>query len=62
MGDGMITRGGESFGALVRREREAKEIGLREMAKNIGVSPRAVQFSSREGRVIVMRVCAGLLV
>jgi HTH-type transcriptional regulator, competence development regulator len=28
-----------SFGALVRREREAKEIGLREMAKMIGVSP-----------------------
>src|SRR6476660_9325994 len=29
----------EKFGALVRREREAKEIGLREMAKKIGVSP-----------------------
>jgi HTH-type transcriptional regulator, competence development regulator len=29
----------ESFGALVRREREAREIGLREMAKRIGVSP-----------------------
>jgi len=29
----------ESFGALVRREREAREIGLREMAKMIGVSP-----------------------
>ena len=29
----------EEFGALVRREREAKEIGLREMAKKIGVSP-----------------------
>jgi len=28
-----------SFGALVRRERVAKEIGLREMAKMIGVSP-----------------------
>jgi HTH-type transcriptional regulator, competence development regulator len=27
------------FGALVRRERVAKEIGLREMAKMIGVSP-----------------------
>ena len=27
------------FGALVRREREAKEIGLREMAKKIGMSP-----------------------
>ena len=30
--------GRKSFGALVRREREAKEIGLREMAKKIGVS------------------------
>jgi len=29
----------EKFGELVRREREAKEIGLREMAKMIGVSP-----------------------
>ena len=31
--------GRKSFGALVRREREAKEIGLREMARKIGVSP-----------------------
>ncbi len=31
--------GRQSFGALVRREREAKEFGLREMAKKIGVSP-----------------------
>ena len=30
---------GEKFGAFVRRERERKEIGLREMAKMIGVSP-----------------------
>jgi transcriptional regulator with XRE-family HTH domain len=30
---------GTKFGALVRREREVKEIGLREMAKMIGVSP-----------------------
>ena len=30
---------GEKFGEFVRREREAKEIGLREMAKMIGVSP-----------------------
>src|SRR5262249_55710696 len=35
----MMTAGKKSFGALVRREREAKEIGLREMAKMIGVSP-----------------------
>jgi HTH-type transcriptional regulator, competence development regulator len=31
--------GRKNFGALVRREREAKEIGLREMARKIGVSP-----------------------
>jgi transcriptional regulator with XRE-family HTH domain len=31
--------GRKGFGALVRREREAREIGLREMAKMIGVSP-----------------------
>src|SRR5919201_490094 len=35
----MTTTGRKSFGAFVRREREAKEIGLREMAKKIGVSP-----------------------
>ena len=29
----------EKFGAFIRREREAREIGLREMAKKIGVSP-----------------------
>jgi transcriptional regulator with XRE-family HTH domain len=29
----------ENFGAFVRQAREAKEIGLREMAKMIGVSP-----------------------
>ena len=28
----------EKFGAFIRREREAREIGLREMAKMIGVS------------------------
>jgi HTH-type transcriptional regulator, competence development regulator len=31
--------GRKRFGALVRRQREAKDIGLREMAKKIGVSP-----------------------
>jgi HTH-type transcriptional regulator, competence development regulator len=31
--------GRKSFGSLVRQEREAREIGLREMAKKIGVSP-----------------------
>lgn len=29
----------ENFGAFVRQAREAKEVGLREMAKMIGVSP-----------------------
>jgi transcriptional regulator with XRE-family HTH domain len=34
-----MTDRSESFGAIVRREREHLEIGLREMAKMIGVSP-----------------------
>jgi HTH-type transcriptional regulator, competence development regulator len=34
-----VARGRETFGAVVRREREEREIGLREMAKMIGVSP-----------------------
>ena len=29
----------EKFGAFIRKEREGKEIGLREMAKMIRVSP-----------------------
>jgi transcriptional regulator with XRE-family HTH domain len=33
-----MTGAREKFGALIRRERKAKEIGLREMAKKIGVS------------------------
>src|SRR5215204_3603397 len=37
-----------SFGALVRREREAKEIGLREMAKMIGVSPTYLSKVERD--------------
>ena len=31
--------GRERFGAFIRREREAREIGLRQMAKRIQVSP-----------------------
>ena len=31
--------GRKNFGKLVRQERKAREIGLREMAKKIGVSP-----------------------
>ena len=34
-----MTVEGLKFGAFVRRKREAREIGLREMAKKIGVSP-----------------------
>jgi len=34
-----MTKGSKEFGAFVRREREKREIGLREMAKIIGVSP-----------------------
>jgi DNA-binding XRE family transcriptional regulator len=39
---------GRRFGALVRREREAKEIGLREMAKTIGVSPTYLSKVERD--------------
>jgi transcriptional regulator with XRE-family HTH domain len=40
--------GRERFGAFVRREREAKEIGLREMAKMIGVSPTYLSKVERD--------------
>jgi transcriptional regulator with XRE-family HTH domain len=40
--------GRKSFGALVRQEREAKEIGLREMAKKIGVSPTYLSKIERD--------------
>jgi transcriptional regulator with XRE-family HTH domain len=40
--------GKKSFGALVRQEREAKEIGLREMAKMIGVSPTYLSKVERD--------------
>ena len=39
---------GERFGEFVRREREAKEIGLREMAKMIGVSPTYLSKVERD--------------
>jgi HTH-type transcriptional regulator, competence development regulator len=38
----------ESFGATVRRERERLEIGLREMAKMIGVSPTYLSKVERD--------------
>jgi len=39
---------GERFGEFVRREREAKGIGLREMAKMIGVSPTYLSKVERD--------------
>lgn len=39
---------GLKFGAFVRREREAREIGLREMAKKIGVSPTYMSKVERD--------------
>ena len=40
--------GKEKFGAFIRREREGKEIGLREMAKKIGVSPTYLSKVERD--------------
>jgi len=44
----MVRSDKEKFGALVRRKREAKEIGLREMAKKIGVSPTYLSKVERD--------------
>ena len=38
----------EKFGAFIRREREAKELGLREMAKMIEVSPTYLSKCERD--------------
>jgi transcriptional regulator with XRE-family HTH domain len=38
----------EKFGAFIRRAREEKEIGLREMAKMIGVSPTYLSKIERD--------------
>ena len=38
----------EKFGAFIRREREGKEIGLREMAKMIGVTPTYLSKVERD--------------
>lgn len=43
-----MTSGKEKFGEFVRREREAKEIGLREMAKMIEVSPTYLSKIERD--------------
>lgn len=39
---------GEKFGAFIRRERVSKEIGLREMAKRIGISPTYLSKIERD--------------
>lgn len=38
----------ETFGVFMRRRREEKEIGLREMAKKIGVSPTYISKVERD--------------
>jgi transcriptional regulator with XRE-family HTH domain len=43
-----MASGKEKFGEFVRRKREAKEIGLREMAKMIGVSPTYLSKIERD--------------
>ena len=43
-----MSTGREKFGAFIRREREAKDIGLREMAKKIGVSPTYLSKVERD--------------
>jgi transcriptional regulator with XRE-family HTH domain len=43
-----MVSGGEKFGEFVRRERGQKEIGLREMAKMIGVSPTYLSKVERD--------------
>jgi transcriptional regulator with XRE-family HTH domain len=45
--EAMIMADRNGFGALVRREREAKKIGLREMAKMLGVSPTYLSMIER---------------
>jgi transcriptional regulator with XRE-family HTH domain len=44
----MMMVGRKSFGAVVRGEREAKQIGLREMAKKIGISPTYLSKVERD--------------
>ena len=43
-----MNSGGEKFGAFIRRKREARDIGLREMAKMIGVSPTYLSKIERD--------------
>jgi transcriptional regulator with XRE-family HTH domain len=43
-----MVNGKEIFGAFIRREREGKGIGLREMARTIGVSPTYLSLVERD--------------
>ena len=43
-----MTTGRKMFGAFIRGERVAREIGLREMAKKIGVSPTYLSKVERD--------------
>ena len=43
-----MSSGREKFGAFIRRKREGREIGLREMAKMIGVSPTYLSKVERD--------------
>ena len=38
----------ERFGAFIRRKREEKDLGLREMAKKIGISPTYLSECERD--------------
>jgi transcriptional regulator with XRE-family HTH domain len=43
-----MSGGREKFGAFIRAKREAKEVGLREMARMIGVSPTYLSKVERD--------------
>src|SRR3984893_16172707 len=47
-GVGEVSALREKLGAFIRRERETREIGLREMAKKIGVSPTYLSKVERD--------------
>jgi transcriptional regulator with XRE-family HTH domain len=46
MGKKMVNQ--EQFGAFIRRKREEKDLGLREMAKKIGISPTYLSKCERD--------------
>ena len=50
-----MVSGRQKFGAFIRRQREAREIGLREMAKMIGVSRRTFRKSSATSSLLQPR-------